>query len=656
MQEFSAGKSHRGNQGRTTTHGRGPDSEIALLQQRAEALEEQLYGRTSHLNRNTTPHYTSPHILIDTTNLRNDFYFRGYNVTQFLQNIEIYYRGQGVPDTDICDLILLNMDYDLQRPTRKLRGYISKDWRRLKKDMKVIFPDERDRPTIRKLDDFIHKFRSRKRISTLGELEKYGRKFSNISDILVKTDRLSWQEESRSFLRLFPHDIRHEIRERRKIIRFMERGAWLASGDDNWDRFRASDSQTSLLKVRDIKKYARTILEDRESEYDEHRGMEEEEDFIGEETEDNTDSSTSESDSDCDARTRRRRSNDRTHRRRRGNQQEDDFHQKSPSQFDSFLRIPSHLPPPPHQHYQHFDPHSIDSQPHLQPPQQYFEPQQYGYQPPSQHSRDEPSRRSQAPSTLELSPPSITTDIIDHPISNWTTRSTPSGKDSSTNRSLDDATDNNSLPFSDYTVQATQSMSLFDLGANEMLGLGPNDESEFDDLKERRSTMDNLCLESTTDSSEEDTTETNHNSNAQDSHGQPTAQKGEICGSNQRDTKREGDIKKDYKQLEFWTQDVRRPQRKGGTVSGEIYEGKTMNEELQRVEVQEFFKFGVEAVEHGRHHLQHLPSTHSLSTLSQTPFQNTSATSERNDNHQGLASDITASSMRRAGTARLSSG
>jgi len=240
------------------------------LQQRIASLEQEVAHarRGGGIGRNG-----GPHILVDHTNIRKNFYFRGYNVRRFLQNLESYYRPQGVPDSEICGLIPLNMDHDIQKKVRSMEGFVFRDWSLLKSEMKDAFPDERDRHTMKELDEFCYKVKSRKGgIRTLSQLDRYGREFSMISDDLVRSDKLSWQEESRAFLHLFPSNIRRELEERRKMIRIVGEKAWLES--DDWDvtrRRRKSDRAWTLLKVSAIKKHARYVLEDVEAEYDEKR-------------------------------------------------------------------------------------------------------------------------------------------------------------------------------------------------------------------------------------------------------------------------------------------------------------------------------------------------------------------------------------------------
>lgn len=273
-----------------------------LLQQRIANLEQEV--ARARRQKGGIVRNGGPHILVDHSNIRKNFYFRGYNVRRFLQNLESYYRPQGVPDSEICDLIPLNMDHDIQKKVRSMEGFVFKDWKLLKSEMKEAFPDERDRHTMKELDEFCYKVKHRKGgIRTLSQLDKYGREFSTISDDLIRSDKLSWQEESRAFLRLFPSNIRQELEERRKMMRIVGEKAWLESDDlDTARRRRKRDRAWTLLKVSAIKKHARYVLEDVEAEYDERRirkgrnAIRTDDEESAEESSESSESSESESD------------------------------------------------------------------------------------------------------------------------------------------------------------------------------------------------------------------------------------------------------------------------------------------------------------------------------------------------------------------------
>ena len=157
---------------------------------------------------------------------------------------------------------------------------------------------------MKELDEFCYKVKHRKGgIRTLSQLDKYGREFSTISDDLIRSDKLSWQEESRAFLRLFPSNIRQELEERRKMMRIVGEKAWLESDDlDTARRRRKRDRAWTLLKVSAIKKHARYVLEDVEAEYDERRirkgrnAIRTDDEESAEESSESSESSESESD------------------------------------------------------------------------------------------------------------------------------------------------------------------------------------------------------------------------------------------------------------------------------------------------------------------------------------------------------------------------
>jgi hypothetical protein len=310
LYRHSGGSSHRRSHHRSThastrrKEHQSRDRAEEISARKIQSLEDELYRRDKIGN---TSHHNVPQILVDRSNVRQDFHFRGWNVRRFLENIENYYLPQGVPPHDLCRLFLLNMDNDIRKKVRTLQGCRNSDWNELKQDMKETFPDERDRHTLKEFDRLTVRIKNTNGgINTLAKLDKYGRRFSLISDALVKSDRLSWQEESRAFLRLFPREIRQELDNRRKMIRILGEGSRLETETRGHHHKKPA---YSLLRVDAIKRHARVILEDKESEYDERRAKKgRKDDDSGDDSEKHSDSEQdTESDTESEGERRARR-------------------------------------------------------------------------------------------------------------------------------------------------------------------------------------------------------------------------------------------------------------------------------------------------------------------------------------------------------------